>query len=845
MMMPSRTPRNCVACWHSPKEARTVIGLAVIPEAADESLVERAAAGPCCVWQHGWAHHWQYEDEEQSYSQGEFGAGRDLERMMADARNGQLRLDRLFGERGWQRIFVPPFHAFCVPFKMLLPSLGYHGLSAGDPLTPPVDTVTEVNADIDIINWPKRRFHGSDTIARMLTEQLLSRRQGRMEIDAPIGLLTHHLAMDESAWRFLEQLLHFLARQDAVELLPADRLFAKPLGESPGRSRSADADGPEPTTLDDVTVVVTSCGRQDLLERTLDSFLQYNTYPIKELVVIEDGNGDLNLPLMNKYRQHPITWLATGHRVGQVAAIDTAYKGISTEYIFHCEDDWEFFAPGFIEKSMVLLDQNHSILQVWLRALNDTNRHPVLDFELTTEGIPHRLLRHNHDTGDWGVWHGFSWNPALRRRRDYDLLGSFGSLDSESTRKTWQVESDASAFYQQRGFFAAVLADNGGKGYVRHIGQGRRVPRDVGKPSDGARLPVDDDAIPPGQRVGHFAKHRVVRRIPQWRDMKLIAGSPLFDRTWYLERYGDVRSAGVDPVWHYLSYGASEGRDPGPHFDSSWYIKQNQDVRQAEMNPLVHYLRHGQSEGRQPRALQSGREPGADRDHYARLLMARLSVYPKFDRVTQVCAMEHQAGIDEAPNWQIWTDRPTTQGQLRIEEQLESLVNPSSSIMHIGAGNSSLGQRFAPRVAKVLATTLHDEEKVFAERLSIDNYDVLRANKFSDDMDCIEGHYDIIVDPNPSTFACCLFHFARMMISYADLLKNEGGLFITEKRGLSWVSTDNDPNWSLGWIDWVRIGDILQMPVVQVTERVYSMQRTPESGLVSRDPCDRLPGHVN
>ena len=827
------------------EEVRTVIGLAVIPERADESLVKRVASGPCCVWQHGWAHHWQYEDDEQSYSQGEFGAGRDLELMVADARKGQARLDRLFGEQGWQRVFVPPFHAFCVPFKMLLPSLGYRGLSAGDPLTPPVQTVAEVNAEIDIINWRKRKFRGSDTISGLLTEQLRSRRQGRMEFEAPIGLLTHHLAMDEPAWRYMEELFRFLARHDAVELPPADRLFAQAPGEPQGRSRPVAADGAETAPHEEVTMVVTSCGRQDLLERTLDSFLQHNTYPIKEIIVIEDGDGDLNLPLMDKYREHPITWLATGHRVGQVAAIDIAYKAVTTDYIFHCEDDWQFFAPGFIEKSMVVLAQNHSILQVWLRALKDTNLHPVMKFELTAEGIPHRLLRHHHDMGEWGVWHGFSWNPGLRRRRDYDLLGSFGSLDPESTKESWQVESDASIFYQQRGFVAAILSDRGGKGYVRHLGRGRRVPRDFAEPSAEAELPVEADAPPPGQPAGPFAKHKAVQRLRRWRDKRLIANSSLFDRTWYLERYGDVRSAGVDPIWHYLAYGASEGRDPGPDFDSNWYLTQNQDVRRAEMNPLVHYLRHGQSEGRQPRPLRSSQTPGANRDQYARRLMARLSAYPKFARVPQVCAMEHQAGIDEAPGWQIWTSHPTTKGQLRIEEQLESLINPSSSILHIGAGNSSLGQRIAPRVAKVLATTLHDEEKVFSERLGVDGYSVVRANKFSDEMDHIEGHFDFIVDPNPSTFACCLFHFSRMLVSYTELLKKDGGLFITEKRGLKWVSTGNDPNWSFGWDEWARIGDILQMPVVQVTDQVYSMQRRPESGLVSLDLCDRVSSRVD
>jgi hypothetical protein len=80
----------------------------------------------------------------------------------------------------------------------------------------------------------------------------------------------------------------------------------------------------------------------------------------------------------------------------------------------------------------------------------------------------------------------------------------------------------------------------------------------------------------------------------------LIVRSGMFDRAWYLARYPDVRSAGVDPVRHYLDWGAAEGRNPSPSFDTEWYASGNPDVRRAGLNPLVHYLRYGQREGRAP-----------------------------------------------------------------------------------------------------------------------------------------------------------------------------------------------------------------------------------------------------
>jgi hypothetical protein len=79
----------------------------------------------------------------------------------------------------------------------------------------------------------------------------------------------------------------------------------------------------------------------------------------------------------------------------------------------------------------------------------------------------------------------------------------------------------------------------------------------------------------------------------------LLRRSGLFDSEWYLRRYPDVNSANVDPVAHYLQFGADENRDPGPLFSTAGYALENPDVVEAKMNCLVHYLCHGRKEGRQ------------------------------------------------------------------------------------------------------------------------------------------------------------------------------------------------------------------------------------------------------
>ena len=74
--------------------------------------------------------------------------------------------------------------------------------------------------------------------------------------------------------------------------------------------------------------------------------------------------------------------------------------------------------------------------------------------------------------------------------------------------------------------------------------------------------------------------------------------NPLFDSRWYLDRYDDVRRAGVNPLLHYNNDGWKDGRDPSPEFETAYYLEANPDVREAKINPLAHYLRHGRNEGR-------------------------------------------------------------------------------------------------------------------------------------------------------------------------------------------------------------------------------------------------------
>lgn len=50
-----------------------------------------------------------------------------------------------------------------------------------------------------------------------------------------------------------------------------------------------------------------------------------------------------------------------------------------------------------------------------------------------------------------------------------------------------------------------------------------------------------------------------------------IGRSKLFDASWYLENNPDVACSNIDPILHYIKYGANENRNPSPWFDTKGY----------------------------------------------------------------------------------------------------------------------------------------------------------------------------------------------------------------------------------------------------------------------------------
>jgi GT2 family glycosyltransferase len=211
--------------------------------------------------------------------------------------------------------------------------------------------------------------------------------------------------------------------------------------------------------MNEVTVVFTSCGRFNLLKQTVNSFVFHNTYPIKEYIVIENSENPQSLmELTSIFKDiENVKIIINEKNIGQVSSIDKAYEFVTTDYIFHCEDDWDFIKFGFIEKSMDILDEITYISNVNIRRRNDNSKgsfHPIVGpFRLKNQSKYYIYLQNY-----LGEWHGFSWNPGLRRNKDYQLIKPY---------KKYINEQGVNQKMKELGFFSACLEDY----YCVHSGE--------------------------------------------------------------------------------------------------------------------------------------------------------------------------------------------------------------------------------------------------------------------------------------------------------------------------------------------------------------------------------------
>jgi hypothetical protein len=254
------------------------------------------------------------------------------------------------------------------------------------------------------------------------------------------------------------------------------------------------------------SLLITSCNRHDLLEKTIKSFLKTADVQPRQIVIVEDG--DTPMPaFLSKYKHLGLTWINNGTRRGQIYSCDRLWQECKYDYAMWMEDDWVFTQGDFITKSFEILEKYPEVVTVTLRG--DWN-HPLID----DNRFPFKIAQPN-----WkGAWGGFCFNPGLRRKADYTRIGSYGKHVGYGSHGLGH-EMDLSKLYSSMGYVLAALPN-----HCAHIGGGRSRAIEP--------LLVQPSRVLIAIKAGHALNYT------KWESSE----SPLFNRTtaWEGKPYGDV-----------------------------------------------------------------------------------------------------------------------------------------------------------------------------------------------------------------------------------------------------------------------------------------------------------------
>lgn len=193
------------------KEYQVPLTLAVIPAYAKEQLARRLVDEVGVnVAVHGWSHENHASANEKKQ---ELGPHRTLDVMSAELGEGYRLLEKLFPDR-FVPVLVPPWNRIDPLLLNELPNLDFKALSVFGPPNEKFTAVLPIiNAHVDLMDWHGTRGcrdHGQ------LVEAIVKELQLRFRSnDEPIGILTHHLVHDDSAWDFLRRLFAVVAATPA------------------------------------------------------------------------------------------------------------------------------------------------------------------------------------------------------------------------------------------------------------------------------------------------------------------------------------------------------------------------------------------------------------------------------------------------------------------------------------------------------------------------------------------------------------------------------------------------------------------------------------------------------
>jgi len=360
-------------------------------------------------------------------------------------------------------------------------------------------------------------------------------------------------------------------------------------------------DAPQPL----VTVVVVVLNSADVIEETLRNVLGQD-YPNLEAIVADGDSADGTLEVIRKYEEDLDYWMSQpddGPYEAMQAAADIAHG----RYVTFMNVGDAFIGADAISRAFRSAPPDVDFVfghHIYRRLDGVEELHTAPDFETTWQ----RLKRGDID-GRWlrGIpCHQATFTKTrLLREGRYDFRyriaadHEFMYRQRESGARFFHADS-VIAVYSSGGYSWQALEEcfDEWRELASRYGSERAANQLYTELRQSLDQPAVSDAI--DEDIRPIARGRAgIRSFLRAKRASLqLRRSGFFFERWYLDHNHDVRREGIEPVWHYVRYGAAEGRDPSPFFDTSFYLAAYPDVAESGQNPLLHYIRHGLPEGR-------------------------------------------------------------------------------------------------------------------------------------------------------------------------------------------------------------------------------------------------------
>lgn len=347
-----------------------------------------------------------------------------------------------------------------------------------------------------------------------------------------------------------------------------------------------------------VTVIMPCFNAGETLATALRSLLN-QTHRNLQILVADDASSDNSVAIVRDFasRDSRVKLVQLQQNSGAYAARNAALKLAKGKYITtHDADDWSH--PEKIARQLLALRHNKKAVASvshWVRCSS------ALEFQRwrMEDGWIYRnvssLLFHKKVVKQLGFWDRVSVNADTeyyyRIKQQYGpssivevLPGiplSFGRADSASLSQSQASHLRTQFKGVRKDYHDAAIAWHSNTASLYLAAEPKVRP---------FKVPLAICRGTPAQQQHNLSLH--------------LSSMQRFDANWYLRCNADVAAAGADPLWHFVRFGAAEGRDPLPDFSLSAYARLvNVPLEQA----LPHWLQ--QADATRSVAVFSGEVP--------------------------------------------------------------------------------------------------------------------------------------------------------------------------------------------------------------------------------------------